>query len=54
MLRVAGTGDRAAFLRLLEELLPLEISDRLYGSACALLLSLVVPARASEIEGRAP
>lgn len=52
MLHAAAAGDRAAFLRLLEELLPIEFSDRLYSSACSLISSLAQPARSGEVEYR--
>lgn len=40
MLRFAGAQDRAAFDRLLHEMLPADARDRLFGSALALLATL--------------
>lgn len=45
MLRHARSGERAHFGRLLEEMLPDEICERLYTSAAALMAILPEPAR---------
>lgn len=45
MLGHARRGERPAFLRLLEEMLPADMCERLYGSAEALIAVLPEPAR---------
>ncbi len=47
MLRAAGEANKAGFVQLLEDLLPLELAERLYNSAGAFLDSMVGSARES-------
>ena len=44
MIQYGADGDRGAFLRLLQEMLPVEIADRLYASTRTFLVSLTAPA----------
>ena len=54
MLSLAGSGERLPFLRLLQEMIPVETADRLHTSAVAFLAALSTGVQAVETTPTGP